>query len=210
MYELTSRRVELERIEDEKMTIHEALDRCLEEIHSGGATVEECLAEYPQYARELAPLLRTASRLESTDGVRPTRAFKSRLRKQLTGDVAKPGRGFFSLHSLVFWTLIILLVAGFAVWMSIKFEVAGHASPPVAPVNYWPPSSQMHRRAAHSALSPTEVSFHARQSTSLYSTRNSRPKAARSWRSSRSKTAEMMNVDSRLDGVSCRGDGFEG
>ncbi len=167
MYKLASRRVALERTEGVKMTIQEALDRCLEEIHSGGATVEECLLEYPQYARELAPLLKTASRLESTDGVRPTRAFKSRLRKNLTGKPEKPRHGLFSSRALMFWILIVLLVAGFAIWMGITFEVAGHSNPPVLPVNYRPPSSQVEHMVSN--LTPLLLAkvLHTRAGSSL-------------------------------------------
>ncbi len=154
------------------MTIQEALDLCLEDIHSGGATVEECLAAYPQYARELAPLLRTATRLESADGVRPTRAFKSRLRKQLAGESASSRHGFLSLRALVFWTLIVLIVAGFAVWMGITFEVAGHGSPPLSPVNYWPPSSQLKHVLVNPVANRTDAVVHINGATSLYSASN--------------------------------------
>ncbi len=182
MYRLTSRGIELGWAEVKKMTIQEALDRSLEELHSGGATVEECLAEYPQYARELAPLLRTASRLEATDGVRPTRAFKSRLRKQLAGKPEKSRHGLVSLPALVFWILIILIVAGFAVWMGITFEVAGHPGPRPAPVNYWSPSSQIERMVDTVTPSPLAEAVHIRTGASLYSRENARSRPAmNSW-----------------------------
>jgi hypothetical protein len=122
------------------MTIQEVLDRCLEDIHSGSASAEECLARYPQYAAELRPLLRTAARLENVNEIRPNRAFKSRLRKQLTGEDKKPRRRFFTLHTFVVWAVIVLLVTIFAVWMSISFEVAGHATTPM-PTYFQPPST---------------------------------------------------------------------
>ncbi len=117
------------------MTIQEALDRCLEDISVGNLSVDECLARYPQYASQLRPLLRTAARLEAANEVRPSRAFKSNLRKQLTSDSDKPRRRFFSLRAFFVWTVILLLIVSFAVWMGINFEVAGRSSTPI-PINY--------------------------------------------------------------------------
>lgn len=142
MYNVADQSIARGGAEDEKMTIQEVLDRCLDEIHSGRATVEDCLAEYPQYARELAPLLRTAARLEATAGVRPTRAFKSRLRKQLPGQSTKPRAGLDSLGAFILWSLIVIILVAFAVWMGIEFEVSGHPNPPL-PINFWHTPSQI-------------------------------------------------------------------
>jgi ferric-dicitrate binding protein FerR (iron transport regulator) len=44
--------------------LSDALDRCLILLTEEGATVEECLARYPQHAAELGPLLETAVKIE--------------------------------------------------------------------------------------------------------------------------------------------------
>jgi hypothetical protein len=117
------------------MTIQEALDSCLEDISLGNASIDECLARYPQYASELRPLLKTAKRLGSMNEVRPSRAFKSRLRGQLTGDVDKPRNRLRSLRGLLAWLLIILLIVIAAAWAGISLQIAGSSSGP-HPLNY--------------------------------------------------------------------------
>lgn len=43
------------------LPIDQIVDRCVEEIRGGRATVEECLLRYPEHRRELEPLLRAAA-----------------------------------------------------------------------------------------------------------------------------------------------------
>ena len=117
------------------MTIQEALDRCLEDISSGSASVEECLARYPEYASDLRPLLRTAARLRKAEQVRPSRAFKSRLRNQLVSEEPRPRPGFFNLRNLITWVVIVLLILGIAVWAGIRSPVDGRTSTP-PPIDY--------------------------------------------------------------------------
>ncbi len=164
-----NRSLKLKPVEGEKMTIQEALDRCLEEIDSGGATVEECLAEFPQFAGELRALLRTARRLETAAPVRPTRAFKAQLRRQLTGENPPRPKRFFGFGVLLVWTIIALLVAGLAVWMGIAFEVAGRYSTPVSPANYRPPSSEIERKAGTELPPASPASFYSRPFVSSHS-----------------------------------------
>lgn len=59
------------------------LDRCLEEIRAGRATVADCLAEYPDFEDELEPLLRLALQLGSVPDIQPSTAFRLKTRARL-------------------------------------------------------------------------------------------------------------------------------
>ncbi len=47
------------------LPIEEIVDRCIEEIRRGRATVEECLLRYPEHRRHLEPLLRAAAAISA-------------------------------------------------------------------------------------------------------------------------------------------------
>jgi hypothetical protein len=100
------------------MTIEEALDRSLDEIRFGNASVEDCLAEYPQFADRLRPLLKTSLRLEKTHQVRPSREFRNQLRRQLAQPTKR--RRFLSFFSISL-TLVILLVLLLLIWVGTSF-----------------------------------------------------------------------------------------
>ncbi len=118
------------------MTIQQALDQCLEDIRSGGASVEDCLQRYPEFADELKPLLRTARRLESADEVRPGRGYKSRLRKQLVGEEKPPRRRWFSWRLVVAGVLLIALLLSAAVYLGSTFQAAGGSITPLPPMTF--------------------------------------------------------------------------
>lgn len=59
------------------------LDDCLQRIADGQVTIEECLAQYGQYAGELKPLLHTAARLSEARKLRPSASYKVRGRARL-------------------------------------------------------------------------------------------------------------------------------
>ncbi len=127
-------------IRKDKVTIQDALDRCLDDLYSGGASIEQCLARYPEYASELRPLLRTAERLEAVAEVRPSKAWKARLRKQLAGEPERPKRSLFGLRFVVLFAVVVFLVASLAVWMGINLEVAGGSLTPLPPMtNFFSP-----------------------------------------------------------------------
>ncbi len=60
-----------------------ALEECLASIQLGEATLEECLARYPELGPELRPLLLAAQKLKETSGARPSEQFKTRTRAML-------------------------------------------------------------------------------------------------------------------------------
>lgn len=124
------------------MTIVEVLDRCLDEIGSGRASVDDCLRRYPEFADDLRPLLRTANRLETAGEVRAPRAFKSNLRKQLTGEEPRAYR--FSWRLLFLWLFLSAIAVGALIWLGITFQAAGGSFTPLPPMTWlipWPSGS---------------------------------------------------------------------
>lgn len=65
------------------MTVEAILDQCLEDIRQRHASVADCLARYPEYAKDLEPLLRAALALEQAADVQPTPEFKRGLRERI-------------------------------------------------------------------------------------------------------------------------------
>ncbi|MQY73396.1 MAG: hypothetical protein GH142_06995, partial [Dehalococcoidia bacterium] len=59
------------------------LEECLERILTGGETIEQCLASYPEQAVELEPLLQTALSTRETLAIKPRPEFRERARYQL-------------------------------------------------------------------------------------------------------------------------------
>lgn len=83
------------------------LEDCFIRVRSGEATVEDCLAQYPEYADELRRLIVAASHLERGRGIRPSSTFKARGRAQLRAHMqARPrnrfGRWWASVSPLQF------------------------------------------------------------------------------------------------------------
>ena len=58
------------------------LNECLESLLTGGETIEQCLAQYPEQALELRPLLETALAARKVSSIQPRPEFKSRARYQ--------------------------------------------------------------------------------------------------------------------------------
>jgi len=62
-------------------------DECLERILTGGETVEQCLASYPEHAAELEPLLQTALNAKETLEIAPRPEFRERARYQILAEL---------------------------------------------------------------------------------------------------------------------------
>ncbi len=63
--------------------IEAILDECLQDICLNHASLESCLARYPEYAAELKPLLEAALALMQAAEVRPNQTFKDKLRARI-------------------------------------------------------------------------------------------------------------------------------
>ena len=73
------------------------LDQCLEEIHGRRATVAQCLARYPRYAEQLAPLLKLALAVQNMDDFRASDEFKRSTRMRLKQQPKPRPRRWFEL-----------------------------------------------------------------------------------------------------------------
>ena len=60
-----------------------ALDDCVRELTKGSATLEQCLARYPQHSAQLKSLLDAGVRLQRGRELHPSAAFKERTRSKL-------------------------------------------------------------------------------------------------------------------------------
>ncbi len=100
--------------------IEQALDACLEKIISSGWGVEECLAEYPDYATALQPLLDVASASYKVANVNPGENFKAKARYEFNAAVAdmasNPKRQWFEMVPIwgkaVTMMLVVTLISG--------------------------------------------------------------------------------------------------
>jgi len=63
--------------------LNDIFEDCLERILTGGETVEQCLAGYPEYAAELAPLLQTVLEAKETLEIAPSPEFREKARYQI-------------------------------------------------------------------------------------------------------------------------------
>lgn len=96
------------------------LDTCLNQIEEGGASVDECLARYPEHAAQLQPLLRAATKLALAREVMPDPSYRMRARSQLNTYMQQhPQR---KRVSPVFWRVAV----GFATVMML-FIASGTA-----------------------------------------------------------------------------------
>jgi len=61
-----------------------ALQECLLDLEQGSSTLERCLSRHPRYARQLKPVLLTHKALQAARALRPSPAFRARVRARLT------------------------------------------------------------------------------------------------------------------------------
>ena len=116
------------------------LDECLERILTGGETVEQCLASYPEHAAALEPLLQTALDTKETLEITPRPEFKERAKYQILTelrDIEERKQRRFSLFgwqpqwaTAVIAVLVLLMASGGTV------AAAGNSMPdqPLYPV----------------------------------------------------------------------------
>ncbi|MBI5839837.1 MAG: sigma-70 family RNA polymerase sigma factor [Chloroflexi bacterium] len=69
---------------ENKTDFQQILEECLIRLSNGTASVDECLARYPEYAAQLRPFLRTVFFLNLGRNVMPTPAFKAHAHVNLT------------------------------------------------------------------------------------------------------------------------------
>ena len=92
------------------------LDACLSQIEDGESSIDECLARYPEYAEQLRPLLKAATKLARGREIVPDPAYKARARTQLNIYMQQhPQRRrispVFWRFSLAFATILLLFLS---------------------------------------------------------------------------------------------------
>jgi hypothetical protein len=74
---------------DNNKRLNAILDECVEKLLSGQETPEQCLARYPEYAKELEPLLRTTVLMQKAVDVKPSAEFRIRARNLMQAKMAE-------------------------------------------------------------------------------------------------------------------------
>jgi len=109
------------------------LDECLERILTRGEAVEQCLADYPEHAAGLEPLLRTALFTRETLAIKPRPEFRDRARYQLRvalQEMAEKKERRFSLFSWQpRWATAVVAVLIFLVASSSTVAAASNSMP---------------------------------------------------------------------------------
>ena len=73
--------------------LEQVLEDCLDQLINGEATLEDCLALYPEHAAELRRLWATAGKLEQGRRVQPSPIFRARARARLRAHMNAHPRG---------------------------------------------------------------------------------------------------------------------
>jgi len=103
------------------------LDTCLYQIEEGEASVEECLALYPDHAAELEPLLKAATKLSRARDVVPDPSYRMRARSQLnTYMLQHPQR---KRVSPIFWRVAVGLATVMMLFIASGTAFAQQALP---------------------------------------------------------------------------------
>ncbi|MFC1874038.1 DUF5667 domain-containing protein [Chloroflexota bacterium] len=91
------------------------LEECLERLLVQGATVEQCLHDFPEHAGELKPLLETVLATKGISSIQSRPEFREQARHQFYGALRemglKPSRSFFSWSRQPRWAMVSALAA---------------------------------------------------------------------------------------------------
>ena len=94
---------------------NDILDECLDRLMFNGDTPEQCLADYPQYAEELKPLLEASLITGQISSIEPDREFKARARNEffavLTEAEEKRSRSLFRFGWQRRWAGVVAVIA---------------------------------------------------------------------------------------------------
>ena len=126
------------------------LDTCVNQIEDGAASIEECLARYPEHAAELKPLLSAATKLARAREIVPDPAYKARARMQLTIHMQQhPQR---RRVSPIFWRATIGFVTVLLLFLASGTAFAQGAHPGDALYNWKLTSEHVWRLASRDQL----------------------------------------------------------
>src|SRR5258708_24990760 len=121
------------------------LDACIAQLASGTASLDQCLAHYPEHAAQLRPLLQTALRFKAAGNVQAPSMFKTRARARLYAYMQAHPR-----HNRTTFSPVWKVAVGFAVLL-VAFLTTGTAfaqnALPGQPLYAWKLSSEKIWRA---------------------------------------------------------------
>ena len=130
------------------------LEECLERVLTGGETVEQCLASYPEQAAELEPLLQTALLAKGAVDIKPRPEFRARARYQFQSELRemelRRERRFFGWQPR--WATVVIAVVVLLVASSSTVMAASNSMPdePLYPV-------KLATEAVRVALTPSDL-----------------------------------------------------
>ena len=119
---------------NQKEQFDEILNECLDRILKGEA-VNDCLLKYPQQAKELEPLLKTASAARVFSQMQPRAEFKARARYEFMSAVsektskASAKHGWFNWRWRSAWAMSLVSVIAVGILGSGTVVAANHSMP---------------------------------------------------------------------------------
>jgi hypothetical protein len=126
------------------------LDTCLSQIEDGKASIEACLARYPEHAAQLKPLLYAATRLSRARDVMPDPSYKMRARSQLNVYMQQnPQR---KRISPVFWRVSVAFATVMLLFLASGTAFAQQALPGDALYNWKLTSEHLWRFTSNDQL----------------------------------------------------------
>jgi hypothetical protein len=173
------------------------LDVCVEDIEAGQSDIEECLGRYPQYAEELKPLLRAATRLARGREVVPDPAYKARARTQLNIYMQQnPQR---KRISPVLWRFAITFATVFLLFLASGIAFAQSAVPGDALYNWKLTSENVWRVTSADQLNYDIMLSNRRvgELISVYDNETLRPRAVANYERLLIKFNAESNADKR-------------
>ena len=90
------------------------LETCVDQIATGATSLEECLALYPEFAEEMAPILLAGTELKRGRDIRPCPFLKERIRLELKyakKTSPKQNRGLWTYSWRMALNLAVLMFA---------------------------------------------------------------------------------------------------
>ena len=135
------------------------LDECLERLLVKGETLEQCLANYPEQAVELKPLLETALATRQASAIEPHPEFKARARYQFHSALQEmePRKRLSFFGWLPHWAAVVAIVLVLLLAGSGTVAAASNSMPdePLYPVKM--ASEQVRLVLTLSALGKAEL-----------------------------------------------------
>ncbi len=104
------------------------LDVCLERLLSG-ESVEQCIEQFPEQARELRPLLELASMIKATSAIQPSQEFRAKARFELQSVLKGKYKDRSTLTRMPRWVTVSSLIMGLLLLFSGAIITSANSMP---------------------------------------------------------------------------------